>query len=103
MRKNTVATTLSTIGLVTILLGVLAAFIIGINYNSMIILILVVLGSCIQGAVFIGFGEIIHLLQASLEQQIDIQNKLTFLMNMNARGAFSSSKKENHNLPKDNN
>ena len=78
MSENKIAKTLYIIGIVTIVLGVIGSFILSVNFDYDIPIILIAggLSSFITGMCFIGFSEIITLLQKSVNQQNEIVNAI---------------------------
>lgn len=77
MENNTVSKILKGIGIGTIIVGVLASLITGSSADNIAIIIGGIIGSVISGIIFIGFSEIIILLQES----VDNQNKIIKLLN----------------------
>lgn len=77
MENNTVSKILKGIGIGTIIVGVLASLITGSSADNIAITIGGIIGSVISGIIFIGFSEIIILLQES----VDNQNKIIKLLN----------------------
>ncbi len=71
MSENKIAKTLHIIGIATIIIGVLGSFILSVNLDSDMPIILIVgaISSFITGMCFIGFSEIITLLQKNVDQQ----------------------------------
>ena len=72
MSENIVAKVLKGIGICTIAIGALTFLIIGSEAESVVLVIGGIVGSVISGMTFIGFSEIIDLLQ----QNVDNQNKM---------------------------
>lgn len=74
MSENKVGKTLHIIGAATIIIGVIGSFILSVNLDTDFPIILIVGGisSFITGMCFIGFSEIIALLQNNINQQKEI-------------------------------
>ena len=72
MEDNGVAKVLKFIGIGIIIVGILTFLIIGREAESSALTISGILGSVISGIVFVGFSEIIHLLQLNYNRQSDI-------------------------------
>lgn len=69
MSENTISKILQGIGIGTIIIGVIASFIIGNNTEDFAITIGSIVVSIISGMIFIGFSEIINLLQQNIDNQ----------------------------------
>ena len=69
--ENKIGKTLHVIGIATIIVGIIGSLILSTNLDSNFPLILIIGGiaSFISGMVFIGFGEIIALLQKNIDKQ----------------------------------
>ena len=76
MQENVIAKVLKGIGIGTIVIGVLAFIVIGSEAESIAIVIGGIVGSAISGMMFIGFSEIIDLLQQNVDKQSKIIEKL---------------------------
>lgn len=76
MKENMISKIIKCIGIVTIALGSLAFLIIGANAENGGIVIGGIVGSFISGVMFIGFAEVINLLQQSVDKQNNILNKI---------------------------
>lgn len=76
MENNTVSKMLKGIGIGTIIVGVLASLITGSSADNIAITIGGIIGSVISGIIFIGFSEIINLLQQNADNQEKIIRKL---------------------------
>lgn len=61
--KNTIANILIFFGVIIILIGIFFAFVVGANTRSVEIGVIIGVGSLIVGLFFVGFGEIINLLE----------------------------------------
>ncbi len=74
MSENKVGKTLHIIGVATIIIGVIGSFILSVNLDTdfPIILIVGAISSFITGMCFVGFSEIIALLQNNANQQKEI-------------------------------
>lgn len=90
MEHNTISKVLKGIGIGTIIIGVLASLITGSNTDNIAIIIGGIIGSVISGVVFIGFSEIIMLLQES----VDNQDKIIRLLNEKSKEVNEIAKKE---------
>lgn len=82
MQENNIGKTLRIIGILTIVLGILGSLILStsLELDSPIIFIIGAVSSFISGMSFIGFGEIISLLQRNVDKQdkiIDILEQKT--------------------------
>ena len=71
MQENNIGKTLNIIGILTIAIGILGSLILSVNLDadSPIIFIAGSVASFISGMSFIGFGEIISLLQKNVDKQ----------------------------------
>lgn len=71
---NKVAKTLHAIGIATIVLGIIGSFILSVNFDDDVPIVLFagVFLSFITGKSFIGFSEVIVLLQKNVNQQSEI-------------------------------
>lgn len=69
--ENKIGKTLHVIGITTIIVGIIGSLILSTNLDSDFPLILIIgsIVSFISGMVFIGFGEIIALLQKNIDKQ----------------------------------
>ena len=69
--ENKIGKTLHVIGVATIIVGIIGSLILSINLDSDFPITLLVGGiaSFISGMVFVGFGEIISLLQKNIDKQ----------------------------------
>ena len=69
--ENKIGKTLHVIGVATIIVGIIGSLILSINLDSDFPITLLVGGiaSFISGMVFVGFGEIISLLQKNVDKQ----------------------------------
>lgn len=76
MQENIISKILAGIGIGTIGLGILAFLIIGTEAKSIAIFIGGIVGSFILGMMFIGFSEIIGLLQQNVDKQSKIIEKM---------------------------
>jgi len=72
MKENIVAKLLKGIGIVEMIIGFIGALIIGGETITGIASITTIVTGIISGAMFIGFGEIINLLQQNANKQEDI-------------------------------
>ena len=74
--ENKIGKTLHVIGIATIIVGIIGSLILSINLDSDFPITLIVGGiaSFISGRVFVGFGEIISLLQKNADKQDAILN-----------------------------
>ena len=74
--ENKIGKTLNVIGVATIIVGIIGSLILSINLDSDFPITLLVGGiaSFISGMVFVGFGEIISLLQKTVDKQDAILN-----------------------------
>lgn len=72
MQKNTTATVLKGIGIAAMILCVIGAIIVGSETSNELIPIVFIVGGIISGVTFIGFGEIINLLQKNVDKQNEI-------------------------------
>ena len=74
--ENKIGKTLHVIGIATIIVGIIGSLILSINLDSDFPITLLVGGiaSFISGMVFVGFGEIISLLQKNADKQDSILN-----------------------------
>ena len=77
--ENKIGKTLHIIGIMTIGLGILGSLILSIQFDSDFPIIFIVGGivSFISGMVFIGFAEIISLLQKNVDKQEKILDYMT--------------------------
>lgn len=69
MKDNTTASILKGIGIAIIVLCFIAAMVVGSETTNELIPIIFIVSGIISGAMFIGFGEIINLLQKSVNKQ----------------------------------
>lgn len=76
MTENTTSKVLKGIGIVIIILGFIASIIISGETTNEAIVIGFIVAGIISGTTFIGFGEIINLLQKNVNKQDDILNYL---------------------------
>lgn len=76
MSDNVIAKALRGIGIGIIILGILAFLIVWNEGESMVVGIGGIVGSVIFGVLFIGFSEVVDLLQHSLDKQIQILKTL---------------------------
>ena len=74
--ENNIGKTLHVIGIATIIVGIIGSLILSINLDTDFPITLIVGGiaSFISGMVFVGFGEIISLLQKNVDKQDAILN-----------------------------
>lgn len=72
MQKNTTATVLKGIGIAVMILCVIGAIIVGSETSNELNLIVFIVSGVISGVTFIGFGEIINLLQKNVDKQNEI-------------------------------
>ena len=72
MQKNTTATVLKGIGIAVMILCVIGAIIVGSETSNELIPIVFIVSGVISGVTFIGFGEIINLLQKNVDKQNEI-------------------------------
>lgn len=72
MKKNTTATVLKGIGIAVMILCVIGAIIVGSETSNELIPIVFIASGVISGVTFIGFGEIINLLQKNVDKQNEI-------------------------------
>lgn len=74
--ENKIGKTLHVIGIATIIVGIIGSLILSINLDSDFPITLLVGGiaSFISGMFFVGFGEIISLLQKNVDKQDSILN-----------------------------
>ena len=72
MQKNTTATVLKGIGIAVMILCVIGAIIVGSETSNELIPIVFIISGVISGVTFIGFGEIINLLQKNVDKQNEI-------------------------------
>lgn len=74
MSENKIGKTLHIIGVATIIIGIIGSFVLSVNLDTdfPIILIVGAISSFITGMCFIGFSEIIALLQNNTNQQKEI-------------------------------
>lgn len=82
MQENNIGKTLRIIGMLTIGLGILGSLILSANIDEELPIIFIIgaVSSFISGMSFIGFGEIISLLQKNVDKQdkiIDILEQKT--------------------------
>lgn len=78
MRENKIASIFYTLGIIIIILGIIGSFILGIFAAKFFLIVLIVgsISSFVSGMMFIGFGEIIDLLQRNLNKQDLIINSI---------------------------
>lgn len=76
MVDNMISKILKYIGIGTIIIGIIASFIVGNRVEDATITIGGIIGSVISGIIFIGFSEIINLLQQNADNQEKIIRKL---------------------------
>lgn len=76
---NKMAVILKSIGGIVIGFGCLAFLVIGSNIDNAAIIIGGIVGSVVSGISFIGFGEVVNLLQ----QNIDVQNQIIIKLSEN--------------------
>lgn len=76
MADNMISKILKYIGIGTIIIGIIASFIVGNSAEEATITIEGIIGSVISGIIFIGFSEIINLLQQNVDNQEKIIRKL---------------------------
>lgn len=69
MEENMISKILKYIGIGTIIIGVIASFIVGNSADEISITIGGIIGSVISSIIFIGFSEIINLLQQNVDNQ----------------------------------
>ena len=74
--ENTISKILKIIGIATIAVGILASLILGNSADEITITIGGIIGSVISGMLFIGFSEVINLLQQNADNQEKIIRKL---------------------------
>ena len=74
--ENNIGKTLHVIGIATIIVGIIGSLILSINLDTDFPITLIVGGiaSFISGMVFVGFGEIVSLLQKNVDKQDAILN-----------------------------
>jgi len=72
MSENSIGRTINIIGIVTFIIGIIGSFICGIALNSWSIAIIGSVASFISGMCFVGFSEIISLLQRNVNKQDEI-------------------------------
>ena len=101
MEDNGVAKILKFIGIGIIIVGILAFLIIGRDTESPVLTISGILGSIISGMVFVGFSEIIHLLQLNYNRQSNIikllKETLSKSINSSADALTDQNVISNHN------
>lgn len=73
---NIISKILKGIGIATTAIGALAALIVGANAENMAIVVGGIVGSVISGMIFIGFSEVINLLQQNVDNQATIIKSL---------------------------
>lgn len=76
MPNNMISKILKYIGMGTIIIGIIASFIVGGSAGETIITIGGIIGSVISGILFLGFSEVINLLQQNVDNQEKIIRKL---------------------------
>lgn len=76
MADNMISKILKYIGIGTIIIGIIASFIVGSSAEEASITIGGIIGSIISGMLFVGFSEIINLLQQNADNQEKIIRKL---------------------------
>ena len=72
MKENTTAKVIKMIGIATIVIAVIGAIIAGNETSNELMPIVLVVSGVISGLMFIGFGEIISLLQKNVSYQESI-------------------------------
>lgn len=69
MADNMISKILKYIGIGTIIIGIIASFIVGSSAEEATITIGGIIGSVISGMLFVGFSEVINLLQQNVDNQ----------------------------------
>lgn len=67
--ENTISKILKIIGIATIVIGIIASLILGNSADEISITIGGIVGSIISGMLFVGFSEVINLLQQNVDNQ----------------------------------
>lgn len=90
MSDNLISKILKGIGIGTIVVGVLASLIAVNSADSMVLIFIGIIGSVISGMIYIGFSEIISLLQQSVDNQSTIIKALKEKQSTSKVNAFNS-------------
>lgn len=91
MSDNTIAKVLKVLGILIMILGILISLILGQSSESLLITIVGSVSSIISGLLFLGFSEVIHLLQNSSDQQAAILDLLSHDSGYNAGSAVEDT------------
>lgn len=78
MIENKIGKTIYYIGVSIIVLGIIGSFIMGVNFDTDVPVFFIagIVSSCVTGVCFIGFSEIITLLQKNVNQQQEIMSSI---------------------------
>lgn len=74
--ENRTSTALKTIGIIILAFGILGSLVLGIETDSFITFLIATFSCIISGTFFIGLGEIIFLLQKSVNMQSVMMEKM---------------------------
>ncbi len=99
MRKNTTATVIKGIGIAVMVICFIAALIVGGETSNEMIPTLFIVSGFISGVTFIGFGEIISLLQKNVNKQEEILNYLKNRSQNSRRSSKTYLQDIEENLP----
>lgn len=91
MADNMISKILKYIGIGTIIIGIIASFIVGNSAEESTITIGGIIGSVISGMLFVGFSEVINLLQ----QNVDNQEKVLKLLKEQPKTIIKESSTNN--------
>ena len=97
MSENTIAKVLKGIGIGTVAVGVLASLILGNSTDEITITIGGIIGSVISGMLFIGFSEVINLLQQNADNQEKIIRQLKEKPSVAINNKSTNSSKPSNN------